>query len=160
MNRLLWLSVLTSALVLTVPNTSQADSWGWPQSNQGFTWWEGRALRCGSWIHMHGPLYSYGPYNTYGYINMYVPNPWHNAYVPAYPASWYGYPNPERSPYGYYSWNGVGVNLGYPNQLTGPPPGGSFMNGPMQSATPRGQAEGYYGNPSPGYFQATPNVSR
>jgi hypothetical protein len=88
--RLLCAAAVAVAALVARPGEAKA-YWGSPQCWQGFPWLQGKALNCMPWIHYHGPLYSYGPYNVPGYIDMYVKNPHCGAYIPAYPAGYYGY---------------------------------------------------------------------
>ena len=159
MKRLFWVSALSLALCTATPNTSQA-FWNSPQCNQGFGWLQGKALNFMSFTHYHGPLYSYGPYNVPGYAYMYVPQPYCGSYLPAYPASYYGYANPNAERYGYSSWNGVGASLGYPTALSNSPSdyfSGAVMSGPAPAPT----STSYYGGSAPGFFpQVPPSQSR
>lgn len=89
MRRLLWASALAVSALVLRPAESKA-YWGSPQCAHGMKWLEGKALNFMPFNHFNGPLFSYGPYNLPGYYPMYVANPHHGAYVPAYPAGYYG----------------------------------------------------------------------
>ena len=89
MKRILLASAAAVALIVLSPGESKA-YWNNPGSNHGYCWLQGKALNFFSVMHLHGPLYSYGPYQGQGYAWMYVANPWCGAYTPAYPASYYG----------------------------------------------------------------------
>ena len=90
MNKFLLCSLLAAASVAFVPGESKA-FWNSPSCCHGYGWLDCHALNCMPWIHMHGPLYSYGPYTTQGYQNQYVRDPLCGAYIPAYPATYYGF---------------------------------------------------------------------
>jgi hypothetical protein len=90
MKKFLLASAVAAALVAGAPGASNA-YWGSPQCWQGFGWLRGKALNFTPSIFYEGPLYSYGPYNVPGYAPMYVTNPHHGQYVPAYPAAYYQY---------------------------------------------------------------------
>lgn len=83
MKRLLSAAAIAVAALVARPGEAQA-YWGSPQCWQGFPWLQGKALNCMPWIHYNGPLFSYGPYNVPGYVDMYVKNPHCGAYIPAY----------------------------------------------------------------------------
>src|SRR5205085_1082457 len=107
-------------------------------NSYGMTWIESFALRRKMWIHHDGPLFSYGPYNTPGYVNMHIPQPYHGSYTPADPTLWnrnYG------APYGPYAgYPGYAVPPGGPAGLAAaahaqapppPAPGGPVPGGPV-----------------------------
>ena len=82
-----------AVLALALPATSQAQ-WRDPQARSGMTWLQGKALNTMPWIHFHGPLYNYGPYHTPGHYPMWVKDPLHGKYTPAFPPAYYGYEYP------------------------------------------------------------------
>jgi hypothetical protein len=120
MKRLLWLGALAAPLLLSTPQQSQA----WqthPNCAHGYPWLQAKCLNKFAWIHMHGPLYNYGPYNCYGAGYTFRPFPeyaFHHGYYPAYPAAVFGYG-------------------GYAAQAYGAPPNGAV---PPTAATNNGHA--------------------
>jgi hypothetical protein len=89
MRKVLLAGVLAAAALAALPERSHA--WGRdPYNGHGMTWLEQFTYRTGAWIHHDGPLYSYGPYNLPGYVNMHIPQPHHGAYSPADPNLWNG----------------------------------------------------------------------
>ena len=108
MKRFLWATALAASAALFIPSQSRAIGIH-PDCAHGFPWWQAKVLNKFAWIHMHGPLYNYGPYNcaATGYVwRPYPPIAYHHGYVPAYPAAYSGMG-------GYYG-------QGYPQNPTSP----------------------------------------
>ncbi len=154
MKRLLLFCSLSTILFLSVPSSSKA-FWNDSQNRHGFGWWQGCALRWNAFIHFHGPLYSYGPYCGQGYAYMNICDPIIGAYLPAYPAVYYGSPNPYATVNGFMSWNGTGVQLGYPNALNANTPA-YFTQAVLPAPRPAPAAKLLDGTPAPGYFPQPP----
>jgi hypothetical protein len=101
MKRIILAGLLAVLAIPVLPERSFA--WGKdPYNSYGMTWLESWALRRKMWIHNDGPLFSYGPYNTPGYVNMHIPQPYHGSYTPADPTLWNRYYAPQYGPYGGY----------------------------------------------------------
>jgi hypothetical protein len=138
MKKLLGAAALAVALLAVRPAETQA-YWGSPQCAQGFGWLKGHALNFLSWNHFEGPIYSYGPYNTPGYVPMFVKNPHVGAYNPAYPAAYYGY--------GGYGGYGYGAPAGYFGAAPAPAPVPAVAPAPKVEPIPTAGpvSEGYSG---------------
>lgn len=90
MKKLLSGSIVALAALAFSPSQSQA-FWNSPQCSGGFGKFGACVYNCCPGIHFHGPLYNYGPtYGGPGYEYMRIGPPHCGAYVPAYPASYYG----------------------------------------------------------------------
>jgi hypothetical protein len=92
MKRILWLGSFTLSFLLLQPVHSQAGNYFVPvDCAHGFGKLKAKALNSMPWIHQHGPLFNYGPYQPYGvgYNWLYVPPHHLGRYVPAYPYSSY-----------------------------------------------------------------------
>jgi hypothetical protein len=95
MRKILLAGVLAALAMVALPDRSFA--WGKsPYNSHGYGWLGSMAFRWHSWIHMDGPLYNYGPYNTPGLVVMHIPQPYHGSYTPADPTLW----NRGYAPYG------------------------------------------------------------
>jgi hypothetical protein len=106
MKRIILAGLLAVAAITVLPESSFA--WGKdPYNSHGMTWLESWSLRRKMWIHNDGPLFSYGPYNTPGYVNMHIPQPYHGSYTPADPTLWNRYYAPQYGPYGGYPGYGA-----------------------------------------------------
>lgn len=93
MNKVLSGSLVALATLVISPSQSQA-FWNSPQCSGGFGKLGACVYNCCPGIHFHGPLYNYGPhYNGPGYEYMRIGPPHCGNYVPAYPASYYGFAN-------------------------------------------------------------------
>lgn len=87
MRKVLLAGAAAVALLAGLPDRSHA--WGRDRYNaHGFNWLYQFAFTKCPWIHQDGPLFSYGPYYTPGYVNMHVPPPYHGSYTPADPNLW------------------------------------------------------------------------
>jgi hypothetical protein len=168
MNRLLWLGALALPLVVLTPQRSSAIGIS-PDCAHGYPWFQAKCLNKFAWIHMHGPLYNYGPsYCGPGYFYRQFPEiAYHHGYYPAYPAAVWGYGAYGYGAYGYGGYGGaapqqqpcVGPNCPAQNapQATpepiGPPAAGMnynpyqalYPNNPYQTLNPN-----YYGPAWPG----------
>lgn len=106
MKRFILAGLLALLAIPVLPEYSFA--WGKdPYNSHGMSWLGSWSLRRKMWIHNDGPLFSYGPYNTPGYVNMHIPQPYHGSYTPADPTLWnrtYGMP---YGPYGAYPGYGA-----------------------------------------------------
>ena len=91
MKRIVWLGAFTLSFLVLLPNQSRAWDNIKPQYAHGFGWLKAKAYNSAPWIHAHGPLYNYGPYDMgQGYNWMYFNQPHHGVYQPAYDFSNYG----------------------------------------------------------------------
>jgi hypothetical protein len=172
MKRLLLASALAVALLGLRPGESKA-FWNSPQCAQGYPWLQGKALNFLAKNHFNGPLYNYGPYlGGNGYAWNFVAHPFCGAYIPAFPASyWGGYPVGPWSDFNYlpYPRGPAGVlpgNWPVPPAVPGAVPTRDL--GPIVTPMPTGDLEppvapalplpkpttsNYYGTQSPPYFR-------
>jgi hypothetical protein len=74
--------LLAAAAVPALPDRAEAHG-RTPYNSHGLGWLGSFAYRRMAWIHMNGPLFSYGPYNTPGYLVMHIPQAYHGSYSPA-----------------------------------------------------------------------------
>lgn len=133
MRKLVLAGLLAGAVVAALPGRSEAHGRS-PYNQHGYNWLGSFAFRRMAWIHMDGPLYSYGPYNTPGYLVMHVPQPYHGTYSPADPNLWN------------MGYGARGPNV--PAPAAGYPPGGAPTGGPTQpyryvGSAPRAEPPNY-----------------
>ena len=99
MKRILGLGAFTLTFLILLPVRSEAGEVP-PANAHGFGPLKAFSLNFAPWIHHHGPLYNYGPYNDYsqGYLYMQFSAHQLGYYRPAYPINNYGaypaYPAP------------------------------------------------------------------
>jgi hypothetical protein len=107
MKKAILAGVLALAAMTALPERSHA--WGKdPYNAHGYGWLGSWAFRSHSWIHMNGPLFNYGPYNTGGLVVMHIPQPYHGSYTPADPTLW----NRSYQPYPAYNVPGPAPAMG------------------------------------------------
>jgi hypothetical protein len=163
MNRLLWLGALALPLAVLTPQQSCAIGIT-PDCAHGYPWFQAKCLNKFAWIHMHGPLYNYGPcYYGAGYAYRQFPEiAYHHGYFPAYPAAVFGY---GAYGYGAYGYGGYGGAAYAPQQpCVGPncpaqnaPQPAPEPIGPPAAGVPRNPYQALY----PNYFApAWPGVQQ
>ena len=148
MKRLFALGALAAAGLLS--SASPARAWDNPAwGNYGYGPLGAFAMRCGGWIHFHGPLYNYGPYclTDPGYVQMHIPKPYHGQVAVADPVLW-SFPYGNYQPaYGYesipptnisqlYGTKGQGQMIGYGPGYTRYGYGGGFDYVGKEGAAP------------------------